>query len=221
MNTDAPAPQRVRRVALVACVSSDDAVLAQARNRAIAGFEAGGHEVRLLNLIADGFDPIVNADQWAAHAAAGLPDGLAGTYAETVMWSDTLVFVYPTIWGGQPALLKGWLDRVFTNGVAYDIVPGASRISGRLKQIDRIMVITTYSTKRWRSRLHGEPGKKVMKRGVRALCGLTARSSWLALHGVQSGRAGTRSFAKRSLADRSLAKQSDWFDTIEQTAQSL
>ena len=211
MTSDAAAPQRIRRVALVTCVCDDDRVLIEARQRALAGFGSAGHEVRVLDLVADGFDPVLDAQGWAALAVPGPAQGAAAEYSAALVWADTLVFVYPTVWGGQPALLKGWLDRVFTNGIAYDLVPGASRISGRLKQVDRIVVVTTYRTKRWRSRLHGEPGRRVMTRGVRALCGLSARSSWLALHGVDPNATGKRA----------VSKQLDWFDTIEQTAQSL
>ena len=35
-----------------------------------------------------------------------------------VRWADALVFVYPTWWMGLPAILKGWLERVFVPGVA-------------------------------------------------------------------------------------------------------
>ena len=49
-------------------------------------------------------------------------------YCDDLRWCDTLVFVYPTWWSGQPAMLTGWLDRVLVRGVAWELPDGASRI---------------------------------------------------------------------------------------------
>ena len=50
-----------------------------------------------------------------------ISDPLVRRYADAVLASQALVFVYPTWWGAQPAMLKGWFDRVWANGIAYDV----------------------------------------------------------------------------------------------------
>ncbi|MBF2967149.1 NAD(P)H-dependent oxidoreductase, partial [Pseudomonas aeruginosa] len=51
--------------------------------------------------------------------------------------ADTLVLVYPIYWWSMPALLKGWIDRVFSNGWAFDY-----SIGGDLrKKLQRLRVV--------------------------------------------------------------------------------
>ncbi len=78
-----------------------------------------GHEVRVRDLYADPFDPVLSAEDLGA-AAAGrpLPEDVRREQ-EAVAWADVLVFVYPLWWFDRPAVLKGWFDRVFTNGFAF------------------------------------------------------------------------------------------------------
>src|SRR5688500_5896886 len=58
---------------------------------------------------------------------------------ELISWADHLVFVYPTWWGTLPALLKGFIDRVFTEGFAFNNIEGgtgyAPLLSGRTAQL--------------------------------------------------------------------------------------
>ena len=49
-------------------------------------------------------------------------------YAADLRGATTLVLVYPTWFSGQPAMLKGWIDRVWVQGVAYDLPEGGNRI---------------------------------------------------------------------------------------------
>jgi hypothetical protein len=55
-------------------------------------------------------------------------DPSIASYADDLQWCDTLVLVYPTWWSGQPAMLKGWIDRVWVNGVAWTLPDGANRL---------------------------------------------------------------------------------------------
>lgn len=82
----------------------------------IAGL--GGADVRTIDLHAEGFDPVLLVDD--EHRRRDL-DKVEETRAhrELVAWCDALVFVYPVWWGGFPAMLKGWIDRVFVSGLTY------------------------------------------------------------------------------------------------------
>ncbi len=52
------------------------------------------------------------------------PDGLA-VYVDALQRADALVFCFPTWWLGMPAILKGYFDRVWRPGVAFDVLPMA------------------------------------------------------------------------------------------------
>lgn len=81
--------------------------------------EGRGHEIRVRDLYAEPFDPILSAaDLGAAASGDPLPEDVRREQA-AVAWAEVLVFIYPLWWFDRPAVLKGWFDRVFTNGFAF------------------------------------------------------------------------------------------------------
>lgn len=84
---------------------------------------ARGHEVELFDLYALGFDPCLKAEE--------LPTGQSGEPGVDVVQmrarladADVFAFFYPIWFGGPPAILKGFVDRVFTSGFGYRSVKG-------------------------------------------------------------------------------------------------
>lgn len=83
-----------------------------------ASLKAAGHEVRLRDLYEIGFNPVLKGEDFVALAAgATSPDVKAEQ--DHITWADSVLFVYPMWWGDRPAILKGYIDRVFTSGFAY------------------------------------------------------------------------------------------------------
>lgn len=144
-----------------------------------------GDVVRIRDLAAEEFDPVMTAAERRAHRTANISPELSD-HADDLRWCDQLVFVYPTWWGGQPATIKGWIDRVFVRGVAWDLPPGANRIRGRLTNVRRLTVITTHGSPKRTNALEGEGGKRTVTRTLRALCHPFARTRWIAMYGVDS-----------------------------------
>src|SRR5690606_21899281 len=99
---------------------------------------------------------------------------------------------HPTWFGSAPAMLKGWFDRVLTNGVAFERRPGEGRIRSRLRNIRRIVVVTSHGSGRVMNAVQGEPGKRLVHRGLRSMCHPLCRTKWLALYGVDRGDAAAR-----------------------------
>ena len=98
------------------------------------GLRAAGHEVVVSDLYAMGWNPVSDRrnfttvhdpaylkQQGEESHAAGHGGFAADVYAEMekLRWCDALVFQFPLWWFGLPAILKGWVDRVFAMGVAY------------------------------------------------------------------------------------------------------
>ena len=119
------------RALVVHCHPLEESFVAAVRDRVLAALSAGGADVRITDLYADGFDPAFSVDERANHLRAGTDPSIT-SYADDLQWCDTLILVYPTWWSGQPAMLKGWMDRVWVNGVAWTLPEGANRLpSGR------------------------------------------------------------------------------------------
>lgn len=86
------------------------------------GIAASGspHTSEMADLIAEGFDPRFNqADQALFMNQGAVPADVAAEQARLDR-ADALVLVYPIYWWSFPALLKGWIDRVFSIGWAYE-----------------------------------------------------------------------------------------------------
>lgn len=154
------------------------------RDRALTGLKAGGHEVRLNDLYADGFRPELSAWERANQLAVPGTKPEIGGYAADLQWCEALVLVYPTWWSGQPGMLKGWIDRVWVSGIAYDLPEGANRIRPRLSNIRRIVTVTTHGSSKFINVLQGEGGKRVVNRALRVLCNRFARTKWIALYRI-------------------------------------
>ncbi len=111
--------------------------LCQALAREFAcGLTEAGHEYRLLDLYSEGFDPVLRAAELPGPAQALTEE--VRRMQELVRTADGLVFVYPVWWGTPPALLQGWLQRVFTYGFAFEVAKGAPQ--GLLRQRAQVVV---------------------------------------------------------------------------------
>lgn len=76
------------------------------------------HSVKTLDLYAEQFDPILRFDEnQKRRDLAKVPE--MEKYRDLVTWADHLIFIFPIWWSGMPAMLKGFIDRVFVAGFAY------------------------------------------------------------------------------------------------------
>lgn len=91
----------------------------------------GGVEVA--DLAREGFDPRYRVGDRVAYVGGEFPDDVAAEQRRIDRASD-LVLVYPVYWWSMPALLKGWIDRVFANGWAFDVGVDAG-VSPRLQKL--------------------------------------------------------------------------------------
>jgi NAD(P)H dehydrogenase (quinone) len=173
------------RVLVVYCHPLETSFVAAVRDRVLAGLERAGAEWRLRDLYRERFVPELSAEEHRDHLRPGAHPTLAG-HVDDLRWCDALILVYPTWWAGQPAMLKGWFDRVWANGVAWELPEGTDRPLPRLGHIRRIVVVTTHGSSKLVNALEGEGGKRVVTRTLRAMCGWRARSSWLALYSIDT-----------------------------------
>jgi NAD(P)H dehydrogenase (quinone) len=101
--------------------------------------EAAGHEVRIRDLYALRFDPVLKAADFEAMAAGKPLEDVREEQAH-VAWADVVTFIFPLWWAGMPAIARGYLDRVFTEGFAYRFDDKGHH---RLLSAKRVLTITT------------------------------------------------------------------------------
>lgn len=165
------------------CPESFGASLCRA---AVESLTAGGHEVRLRDLYAEGFDPVIREAEWRDYFAdpAASAARLAGDLAD-LRWAEGLVLVYPTWWYGPPAMLKGWFERVWLPGATFAIPSGRfGRVTRRLDNIRFFAVVTTSGSPWWWLRVIRDPGRNLFMRGMRPLLHPRCRVLWRQLHAM-------------------------------------
>jgi NAD(P)H dehydrogenase (quinone) len=160
-----------------------DSFIRSALDRVLAGLEAAGAEVRLTDLYAAAFTPELSAEEHRTHIQPGVAPELLG-HADDLLWCDTLILVYPTWWSGQPAMLKGWIDRVWASGVAWELPDGADRLKPKLRNVRHLAAVTSHGSSKMVNSLQGEGGKRTLFRSLRTMCHPLTRTTWLALYGI-------------------------------------
>jgi putative NADPH-quinone reductase len=171
------------RALVVYCHPLEESFVAAVRDRVLVGLATGGAEVRFTDLHAAGFDPGFTATDHANHLVAGTDPSLE-SHAEDLQWCDTLVLVYPTWWSGQPAILKGWIDRVLMNEIAWTLPEGAARIKPLLTNIKKLVVVTTHGSTKFVNALEGESGKRTAFRSMRLMFHKRTRCHWVGLYAL-------------------------------------
>jgi len=84
----------------------------------VQALENKGHEVVVRDLYALDFQPVLKPEDTNAMKSGHIPDDIK-TEQEFITQSDVITFIYPIWWAGLPAIIKGYVDRVFSYGYAY------------------------------------------------------------------------------------------------------
>ena len=157
---------------------------------AVDALRRAGHDVDDCDLYAEGFDPVLSrAERLAYHDVPRNREPVAA-YVRRLQEADALVLMFP-VWNfGFPAILKGFLDRVFLPGVSFRIENGL--VQPNLRHVKRLVAVTTYGAPRWRAVLMGDPPRKVVTRMLRVLAAPGARCRYLALYDMNRQTANGR-----------------------------
>src|SRR5207342_1347434 len=94
-----------------------------------------GHTVTDLDLYGEGFNPVMRREERAKYSDAPLYYQSVKRYADQLAQAEAIVAVYPTWWYGLPAMLKGYFDRVWAPGIAFDIGVDGAFQTDRLNNI--------------------------------------------------------------------------------------
>jgi NAD(P)H dehydrogenase (quinone) len=148
------------------------------KDRVVASLQPR-HEIDLLDLYAERFDPVMSrAERLGYHA---IPDNIApvAAYVDRLMRAQAVVFCFPAWSFGPPAILKGWLDRVMLPGVSFHIMADG-RVRGGLTHLEKLGAVVTYGQTRWRAFLMGDYPRKLVRRYLRRNIGMHKPAVFLA-----------------------------------------
>lgn len=193
------------RLLIVFCHPDPESFGAAICRTACDALRAAGHELRVIDLYAEGFDPVFTREERRTYLT-DTAQNIAGvaSHVEALQWAEGWVAIYPTWFYGLPAMLKGWLDRVWLPGVTFQVASAKKRtIRGELGNIRRFVGITTSGSPWWWLRVIGDPGRSLLMKGLRPLYARGCRMTWLQLHDMNHATAADRE-AFLAKVDRTL-----------------
>lgn len=146
----------------------------------VASLRQAGHQVEDLDLYAEGFEPVMtHQERLDYHHPPANTCGIE-TYTEQILRAEGMVFVYPTWWYGLPAMLKGYLEKVWALDVAFRLEGPKQTVRPALQHIRWLSGVSTYGSPWWLIRWVGDPGRRTLLRGIRLLCHPRCQTDWLA-----------------------------------------
>ncbi|WP_185968467.1 NAD(P)H-dependent oxidoreductase [Paracoccus sp. M683] len=150
---------------------------------------AAGNDVDFLDLHTEDFDPRLSEDERRAYydPQAEIEDENLAQMTEQLRQTELLILIFPTWWSGFPAILKGWFDRVWRPGIAFDHSPDGGRLIPRLDNLKHVIAITSTGSPMWIDRLvMRQPLRRVLHRAIIAPCAPKARLHWMVLHQAET-----------------------------------
>lgn len=151
----------------------------------VSALEAKGHRVDLLDLYADTFDPCLSQAERASYMTGTYDLSAVGAYAERLKAAEALILVFPQWWFNLPAILKGFIDRVFAPGIAFDYADHGIKLEPRLDSLRYFWVFSTTGSPWWVVKFYmGDPVRRILKRGVAAFCGRRVDFRMTCLHNM-------------------------------------
>jgi putative NADPH-quinone reductase len=168
------------RVIYIYCHPLPESFHAAIRAEALAGLKSAGHDVDLLDLYAEGFDPVLSEDGRRHYHDTSVNQRGLEPYIARLQKAEAAVIQFPTWCFGPPAMLKGFFDRVLMPGVAFDISE-PRHVRPLLKNIGKIAGVVTYGRPRHMIWYMADPPRKLVTRYIRWLTG-GARVEYHALY---------------------------------------
>lgn len=156
----------------------ESSFVAGLHNVSVSALRARGHDVDDCDLYAEQFDPVLTRQERIDYHDPSINRLPVASYVNRLLAAEALVLVFP-VWNfGFPAILKGFLDRVFLPGVSFHLDDHSYLPA--LHNIKRLSAVCTYGGARWRAMLNGDPPRRAIKRMLRVLIDPRGSCSFLA-----------------------------------------
>ena len=163
-----------------------DSFAAALHRAVVTALSEAGHEVDDCDLYASGFNPVMTPPERRAHNSPNPDFSAVEHHVERLRAADAVVLCFPVWWYGMPAILKGYFDRVWVNGVAFHLRVGG-KIEPGLHRLKKLGVVTTYGAPWWLIKLVlRDPVRAVIHTGIRGLCTRHVKTRFFALYNIES-----------------------------------
>lgn len=150
------------------------------------GLTTKGHKIDLIDLHADGFNPVMSTEELVSWRLKKTNDPLVADYQQRLIAADHIVFLFPIWWESMPALTKGFLDKVFAKGIVYEETKPGRPFICLLPNIKGVSLLTVMNTPdfiyRW---IFGNPVTKILFRGTFRKMGIRKNLHWYNYTGME------------------------------------
>ncbi|WP_104202884.1 NAD(P)H-dependent oxidoreductase [Billgrantia saliphila] len=164
----------------------DESLCSSLTEHVVEVLERAGHSVELEDLYAQAFEPALTAAERRSYYIRYDAERVSAE-TERLQSAEAIVLVFPTWWFGFPAILKGWFDRVWAPGIAYDHADDLGPIAPRLDRLKHMLVVTSLGSPWWVDRLVlWQPVKRVLKTAIVRTCAPGCRLRMLSIYGSES-----------------------------------
>jgi len=142
-----------------------------------------GYKVTVKDLYAERFDPVLNKPERESYYATQFDAQQLESDIAQLKQAESLVLIFPTWWFSFPAILKGWFDRVWAPGHAYEHASDFGPIKQCLSNLKEMKVITTLGSAWWVDTfIIRKPVKKVLKLALLGACATNCKFKMLSLY---------------------------------------
>lgn len=169
----------------------------------IEGLAENQHEVDVLDLNKDGFNPIISEQELALYAQGGFLDPKVKEYQDRLTTCEHVVFIFPIWWNVMPAALKGWMDKVLLPGFAFTTDQVPEPLLGHIR--GATVLTTTGTPDQYHREEYNNALEWVLNKGTLEFCGITP-VNWFNF--------GNTGFASRE-------KHSEWLVFVKEYARKL
>jgi len=157
------------------------------------------HQVIATDLYRERFSPVMTEAERRSYYQPPYAEEEVAPLVRQLRQADGIIFCFPHWWFSMPAMLKGYFDRVWAPGTAFAHDLNGGRIKPLLTNIRLFGVVTTYGSPWWLTRIvMQDPGRKVLFRALKPMCGPGVRSFYLAHYDMdRSTPASRQAFTER------------------------
>ncbi len=159
-----------------------------------------GHAIWFHDLYAENFNPVIPGNELVSDCTE---DELVRLHQKEIKEADGIVIIHPNWWGQPPAILKGWVDRVLRENVAYTFPcgdNGGGLPIGLLKAKTALVFNTSNTPEKREEIAFGDPLERIWKDCIFDFCGI-------------------KEFDRKMfcvVADSSVKERTEWLETVRQ-----
>lgn len=160
-----------------------DSLCSHLAKETIVHMESKGYDISVKDLYKENFDPLLRAEERASYYAEIVMDERLQKDIAQLQETESLILIFPTWWFSFPAILKGWFDRVWAPGYAYNHASDFGPITPNLTNLREVKVITTLGAPWWVDFfILQKPVKKVLKIALLGACANKATFKMLSIY---------------------------------------